>query len=81
MIETSTSISVSGSSGGTCTTSGPYYCTTHPDTFLFLRKEQKFPNCPISRNKKGHSTTWSSVGEAQAKPISSVDNLETTAVG
>jgi hypothetical protein len=81
MAETSTSISASGQSGGTCAKSGPYFCGNHTDTLIFVSNGQKFPNCPISRNKKGHSTTWSAMGEAQAVPISTVDNLDSVAIG
>ena len=83
MLDTSTSINASGLSGGTCAISGPYFCTTHPDTTLFVRKTQTFPNCPISRNKKGHSTTWSAMNDAsaQAHPITTIDDLDSTAVG
>jgi hypothetical protein len=80
MIESSTPVNSSGASGATCSASGPYYCTSHPDTMLFVRKTQTFPNCPISRNRKGHSTTWSAETDAQAMPISTVDNLDSTAL-
>ena len=79
-IETTTAVTASSSSGGTCSTPGPYLCTTHTDTVLFFDKGQTFSNCPISRSKKGHSTTWTVMNDAAAKDISTVDKLDSTAL-
>lgn len=77
--ESSSKVTAGGSSGGTCTVTGPYMCDIHTDTVLWIKKGQKFPNCPISRSKKGHTTTWSSTSESTPPP-SSVDQLDSTAL-
>ena len=66
MIETTTSISANGSSGATCNVTGPYFCGSHPTVVLFVSKGAKFPNCPESKSKKGHTTTWSVMNDATA---------------
>ena len=80
MAETGTSVTVSGSSGANCTKAGPYMCSTHTDTVLFVRDGKAFPNCPVSRNKKGHSTTWKMAAEGMTLAPSPIDNLETVAL-
>ena len=77
--EFSSKVTLGGSSGGTCSASGPYVCGTHTDTVLWVRKGSTFPNCPVSRSKKGHSTTWSSTSESTLPP-SSVDQLDSVAL-
>jgi len=77
--ETSSKLTAGGPSGGTCTASAPYACSTHTDTVLWVRQGAKFPNCPVSRSKKGHSTTWSSSSETNPPP-SSVDQLDSVAL-
>ena len=79
-IETTTAVTASGSSGGACNVTAPYFCNTHTDTVLFFRKGKTFSNCPISRSKKGHTTTWSAMSDAQAKDISTIDTLDSTAL-
>lgn len=74
--ETSSKVTAGGSSGQTCGTAGPYMCSTHTDTVLFVRDGKAFPNCPISKNKKGHSTTWVMSSDGATKPPSSVDQLD-----
>lgn len=80
MIESTTSVVASGSSGAACGTTGPYFCSTHTDLVLFFEKGKTFSNCPISKSRKGHSTTWSMMNDTQAKPISTVDSLSSTAL-
>jgi hypothetical protein len=77
--ETYSRVITGGSSGGTCNASGPYVCGSHGDTVLWVRKGAKFPNCPVSKSKKGHSTTWSSTSETTPPP-SSIDQLDSTAL-
>lgn len=80
MTETSLKVTAGGSSGQTCATAGPYTCSTHTDTVLFVRDGKIFPNCPISRNKKGHATTWVMSNETTTKPPASVDQLDQVAL-
>jgi hypothetical protein len=77
--EFSSKITVSGSSGATCGASAPYSCSTHTDTVLWVRKGAKFPNCPVSKSKKGHTTTWYTTSETTPPP-SSVDQLDSVAL-
>lgn len=44
-----------GRTGETCSESGVYYCSTHPDNTIPLSKGEKFPPC--SRGA-GHGATW-----------------------
>jgi hypothetical protein len=80
MTESSARVISGGSSGSTCNASGPYMCGTHTDTVLYVKRNQKYPNCPISKNRKGHSTTWSATSEGTTQPPSSVDNLDAVAL-
>jgi hypothetical protein len=80
MTETSSRIIAGGSSGQTCGTAGPYTCSTHTDTVLFVRDGKAFPNCPVSKSKKGHSTTWVLSNEEITKPPSSKDTLDSVAL-
>ena len=79
MIETTTSVTASGSSGAGCSMTGPYYCTTHTDTVLFFEKGKTFSNCPISKSKKGHSATLSMMNDSKAVSISTADSLAVSA--
>lgn len=59
MSETSArEVSGSGTTGGTVQTSGPYKCATHGEIVVFLKSGQKYPACPNSTSRTGHSTTW-----------------------
>ena len=78
--ETSTKVTGGGASGATCNASAPYTCNTHTDTVLFVRKGQKYPNCPISRSKKGHTTTWIASNEEVTKAPSPIDQLDSVAI-
>jgi hypothetical protein len=51
---------MSGTTGGTCQTSGEYKCSTHPAQRIPLAKGNRFPPCP---NGGGHSATWILVRE------------------
>lgn len=51
---TATTVTASGSTGGTCQTSGPYKSQRHTAVVVFFKKGQKFTADPID----GRSTTW-----------------------
>ena len=53
-----TNVTATGSTGATCSTSGPYKCTSHATTILFFAKGQKFTACPNANTASGHNTTW-----------------------
>ena len=77
MLETSTKLTGGGASGSACNIPGPYMCSTHTDLVLFVRDGTLFPNCPIAKTRKGHSTTWSMASDGTTKPPSSADTLDT----
>lgn len=51
---TATTLSGSGSTGSTCSTSGPYRTGRSPYITVFVVKGQKFPAHPVD----GRSTSW-----------------------
>jgi hypothetical protein len=55
---TATSITATGTTGSTCSTPGPYKCTSHATTIVFFAKGQKFSACPNANSASGHNTTW-----------------------
>jgi len=57
-LQTSQELRVSGATGTVCPKSGPYHCNTHSELILFIKKDDKFPMCPVD---KGHPTTWSMI--------------------
>jgi hypothetical protein len=60
----------SGGTSAVCQYSGPYKCSTHPDTIVVFQKGQSFTVCPMSTDSKkagaGHPTTWAMVRETDA---------------
>jgi hypothetical protein len=61
--QSQTTVSENGTTGGTCSTTGPYKCATHTTTVIFFKKGDKFSNCPSNGSSVGHSTTWSTVNQ------------------
>jgi len=58
MAATATAVTATGTTGGTCTKSGPYKCNRHPSIIVFVKSGQRFQADPVD----GASTTWSIVG-------------------
>lgn len=56
----STSVSASGSTSGTCLKTGPYYSSRNKSIIVFVAQGQKFPVDPVD----GRSTTWYMVNSA-----------------
>jgi hypothetical protein len=54
---TATTVSATGTTGGTCQTSGPYKCARHTSIVVFFKKGDRFSADPVD----GRSTTWSLV--------------------
>jgi hypothetical protein len=59
--QTQTPVTSTGTSGSTCSTTGPYKCNTHPTVVVFFKQGDRFSNCPSSASSSGHSTTWTVV--------------------
>jgi hypothetical protein len=57
MAATATSVTASGTTGGTCQKSGPYKCDRHPAIIIFVKSGAKFPVDPVD----SRSSTWSMV--------------------
>jgi hypothetical protein len=55
----STSVSASGKTGGTCLKSGPYYCSGTTAVIVFVKSGDRFPTDPA-----GRSVTWTMVGSS-----------------
>jgi hypothetical protein len=54
---TTTTVTGSGQTGGTCQTSGPYMCARHTNIVVFFKRGDKFSADPVD----GRSTGWSIV--------------------
>ncbi len=61
-VQTSRSVTSSGTTGSVCPNSGPYRCGSHKEIIVFFKRGDKFSACPA----KNHSTTWSVVKESEA---------------
>jgi hypothetical protein len=44
--------------GEICRVSGPYRCGSHRAIVVFFKRGDKFPACPDSTSRGGHSTVW-----------------------
>jgi hypothetical protein len=58
MAATATAVTASGTTGGTCSKSGPYKSSRNPSIIIFIKSGVKFPADPVD----GRSTTWSMIG-------------------
>jgi hypothetical protein len=54
---TATTVTASGTTGGTCQTSGPYRCARHTNIVVFFKRGDRFAADPVD----GRSTTGSIV--------------------
>lgn len=63
MAATAVAVTGSGTTGGSCTKSGPYKSNRNPSIIVFVKSGQRFQADPVD----GRSTTWTMVGSTSTQ--------------